>query len=127
MNSPFLDRSRWLAENYLAVAVDQHGYEVSPGHCLVVPKRVVPTVLDMTELEWLACLDLVRQMVAELDGRRRPDGYNIGMNCGAAAGQTVYHAHIHIIPRYSGDHPNPRGGVRAVIPGKSDYTAGGSQ
>lgn len=124
--SPFLDRSRWLANNGLAAIVNQpEPYGISPGHCLVVPVRVVPTVLDMTDDEWGACITLIREYCAKLDARSqgggRPDGYNIGINCGQAAGQTVFHAHIHIIPRYWGDHPNPRGGVRAVIPGKADY------
>ena len=60
-------------------------------------------------------------MKARIDAERQPDGYNIGVNCGEAAGQTVFHAHIHLIPRYSGDDPAPRGGVRAVIPGKKNY------
>ncbi|MEW5729888.1 MAG: HIT family protein, partial [Pseudomonadota bacterium] len=85
-------------------------------------KRAVPTVLDMTDAEWMGCIALLREQVARIDAQHRPDGYNIGINCHAAAGQTIYHAHIHIIPRYWGDHPNPRGGVRAVIPGKADYT-----
>lgn len=125
-DSPFLDPSRWLAENELAAVVDQpEPYGISLGHCLVVPKRVVPTVYDMTDDEWMACWNLLHLQTGRIRATHQPDGFNIGINCGEAAGQTVFHAHIHIIPRYVGDHPNPRGGVRAVIPGKADYAAGG--
>jgi len=71
----------------------------------------------MSDDEWLACLDLIRSAV----GRNPADGYNIGVNCGEYAGQSIMHAHIHVIPRYAGDDTNPRGGVRAVIPGKKSY------
>lgn len=120
-NSPFLNEAEWLEANELAVVVSQVGYEVSRGHCLIVPRRVVATVFEMTAEEWLACVSLIDRAKARLDRDFQPDGYNIGVNCGGAAGQTVFHAHIHLIPRYVGDHPNPRGGVRAVIPGKADY------
>lgn len=120
--SVFLDQSRWLEYNHLAFTIDQRGFEVSPGHCLIVPRRVVVMVWEMTTEEWLACLDLLARAKTRIDSGLRPDGYNIGVNCGVAAGQSIGHAHIHLIPRYSGDHPNPRGGVRAVIPEKADWT-----
>jgi diadenosine tetraphosphate (Ap4A) HIT family hydrolase len=120
--SPFTDRNLWLAENDLAVVVDQpEPWMVSPGHCLIVPRRRVATVWVLSRQEWLACLDLIDVMKARIDAERKPDGYNIGINCGEAAGQTVFHAHIHLIPRYWGDDPAPRGGVHAVIPGKKNY------
>lgn len=120
--SPFLNSDRWLEQNDLAVVVDQNGYEVSPGHCLVVPRRVVATVWEMTSDEWSSCLALLHAAKFRIDSVLRPNGYNIGVNCGEPAGQTVMHAHIHLIPRYTGDHPNPKGGVRAVILDKADWT-----
>lgn len=122
MTSVFLDESRWLAHNDLAVVVDQpEPWMVSPGHCLVVPRRVVPTIWQMTIDEWAACIALLSLMKERIDAQHKPDGYNIGANCGEAAGQTVMHAHIHLIPRYLGDDPAPRGGVRCVVPGKKSY------
>ena len=124
LESVFLSNpERILDRNDLALTINQYGYEVSPGHCLVLPLRVVETVWEMTTEEWLACIALLRRAKGRLDsGGNPPDGYNIGVNCLAAAGQTILHAHIHLIPRYVGDHPNPKGGVRAVIPNKADWT-----
>ena len=96
-------------------------FPASPGHLLVVPRRHVPTWFDATAEEHEAirgALDEARQLI---DARHRPDGYNIGANVGRAAGQTVFHLHVHLIPRYAGDVPDPRGGVRHVIPGKGNY------
>lgn len=121
MESPFLNRDRWLLELEHVVVVDQKGFEVSPGHCLIVPKRIVPTVWEMTCAEWMDAVGALQQMRKRIDAELQPDGYNIGVNCGAMAGQTIFHAHIHLIPRFQGDHPHPRGGVRAVIPGKAEW------
>ncbi len=109
-----------IAENDLAIAVFDH-YPVSPGHVLVVPRRHVPTIWDLGEAEYDGCFRLVRAVQPILAIRYGPDGFNIGANCGEAAGQSVWHAHIHVIPRYKGDVANPRGGVRNVIPLKADY------
>ena len=118
--SPFLDPVRWIGQNDLAVAV-RDIYPVSPGHTLIIPRRVISDVFDLTDKEMQACWKLLVSERARLDAEFEPDGYNIGINAGATAGQTVGHVHIHLIPRYAGDHPKPRGGVRAVIPGKADY------
>jgi diadenosine tetraphosphate (Ap4A) HIT family hydrolase len=96
-------------------------FPVSPGHLLVVPKRHVATWFDATEEERTAILKALDDAKALIDGQRGPDGYNIGINVGRAAGQTVFHLHVHLIPRYSGDVEDPRGGVRHVIPGKGNY------
>ncbi|MFZ4580914.1 MAG: HIT family protein [Myxococcota bacterium] len=124
MDSPFLARPTTdrIAENALAFAI-RDGFPVSAGHTLVVPKRVVATWFDATREEQHAILDLVDQIKTRLDAEFHPDGYNIGWNAGAAAGQTVMHLHVHLIPRYTGDVPDPRGGVRHVIPGKGNYLA----
>lgn len=109
-----------VAANALAYARFD-GFPVSPGHILIVPRRHVSSFFDATEEEWAALFDLVVRCRKILDERYRPDGWNIGVNVGSAAGQTVPHLHIHLIPRYEGDTPNPRGGVRGVIPGKQNY------
>ncbi len=125
MHSPFLDAplERWVASNDLAFAL-RDGFPVSPGHTLVVPRRLVATWFEATRAEQLAILELVDAVKAQLDAALRPDGYNVGFNAGLAAGQTVMHLHVHVIPRYVGDMPDPRGGVRHVIPGKGNYLLG---
>lgn len=123
MDSPFLDPSRWIASNELAVAL-RDLYPVARGHALIVPRRSVATVFDCSADEIAAIWRLIQHCKREIDEAYEPDGYNIGVNCGADAGQTIFHAHVHLIPRYRGDHPNPRGGIRHIIPGKGDYPAG---
>lgn len=122
--SPFLEIStgEWLASNDLAFALFDR-FPVSPGHVLVMTRREVPDWFAATEEEQRAVLELVGRVKVLLEGslEPRPDGYNVGFNCGTAAGQTVMHLHIHVIPRYVGDMEDPRGGVRHVIPGKGNY------
>ena len=115
-----LPASRIVEQNAHAVLI-LDSYPVSPGHSLVIPKRHVGSFFEVTRVEraaLFALLDQAKELVAE---QHRPDGYNIGINDGAAAGQTVPHLHIHLIPRYKGDQPDPRGGVRWVIAQKADY------
>lgn len=109
-----------LARNELAIAVFD-SYPVSPGHSLIVPLRHAATIWDLGAEEFDACFRLVRELKPLLEARFRPDAFNVGVNCGEAAGQSVWHAHIHVIPRFKGDNPNPRGGVRNVIPLKARY------
>ena len=97
-------------------------YAVSPGHTLVVPRRHVASFFDLTPAEINACMELITEERRLLDEEFKPDGYNIGVNIGPAAGQSIFHVHIHIIPRYQGDVDNPQGGVRHVIPKKGHYT-----
>jgi superfamily II DNA or RNA helicase/diadenosine tetraphosphate (Ap4A) HIT family hydrolase len=122
MTSPFLERpeSDWIASNDLAFAIFD-GFPVSPGHTLIIPKRLVPTWFEATPEEQRALMALVEVVKARLDAEYHPDGYNIGINAGEAAGQTVFHLHVHLIPRYRGDMDDPRGGVRHVIPWKGNY------
>ncbi len=96
-------------------------FPVSKGHCLVITKRHVSNFFDITNEEKLAILNLVDQMKNELHKKYNPDGFNLGVNINEAAGQTVPHVHFHLIPRYTGDMENPRGGVRHVIPDKGNY------
>ncbi len=97
-------------------------YPASPGHTLVIPRRHVVSFFDLTPEEVAACMDLVKEEKKRIDEGFNPDGYNIGVNVGPAAGQSILHVHIHIIPRYKGDVENPQGGVRHVIPKKGHYT-----
>lgn len=109
-----------LAQNAEAIAVFD-SFPVSPGHALILPRRHVTTIWELDEQTYDLCFRLVRQLEPILAARFSPDGFNVGVNCGEAAGQSVWHAHIHVIPRYTGDVANPRGGVRHVIPLKAGY------
>lgn len=97
-------------------------YPASPGHTLVIPRRHVANFFELTAEEVTACMALIKEERELLDKEFKPDGYNIGVNVGQAAGQSIFHVHIHIIPRYKGDTENPQGGVRHVIPKKGHYT-----
>ena len=102
-----------LFENDLAIAFfDNH--PVSKGHTLVIPKRHVETYFDLNEKEIEAMFQLSIKVKEHLDREYHPDGYNVGFNVLEAGGQSVMHAHMHIIPRYKGDVPHPRGGIRKV-------------
>lgn len=91
-------------------------YPLSPGHCLVLPRRHVPLFWDLSPSELTALFSLLSEAKAIVDERYQPGGYNIGVNVGEVAGQTIQHVHIHLIPRYAGDDPDPRGGVRWILP-----------
>lgn len=109
-----------IAESPLSLAFAD-AFPVSPGHSLVVPRRHVLTIFDLDDAEYADCFLLARRVQALLTERLKPDGFNMGVNCLEAGGQSVWHAHIHVIPRFKGDTPHPRGGVRNVIPRKADY------
>ncbi|QSS96116.1 HIT family protein [Psychroflexus sp. ALD_RP9] len=96
-------------------------FPVTKGHTLVIPKRQVANYFDLNFKEQSACWFLVNLIKADLQKQFSPDGFNIGININEAAGQTIFHCHIHIIPRYNNDVENPRGGVRGVIDGKKEY------
>lgn len=102
-----------LCENELARAFYDR-YPVNQGHVLVVPKRHVETYFEATQAELAAIQELIFQVKEMLQEQYRPDGYNIGVNVGEAGGQTVFHLHFHVIPRYVGDVDNPRGGIRKL-------------
>ena len=107
-------------ENELCYAV-WDGFPVGAGHALVIPKRCFANFFDATIEEKISLLELLDKVKEKIDREYKPDAYNIGINCGAEAGQTVFHLHIHLIPRYKGDMDDPRGGVRGVIPSKQKY------
>jgi len=117
---PFCGEPEIVINNDLAFA-HYDGYPVSRGHCLIIPNRHVAEYFQATDNEKTAIWSLVDRMKTIIDRDYQPDGYNIGVNIGAAAGQSVPHIHIHMIPRYKGDMENPRGGVRGVIPHKQKY------
>ncbi len=109
-----------IASSSLSVAF-YDGFPVSPGHALIIPKRHVASFFDLTKEEQLDLLKLVDEVKQLVEDTYHPNGYNIGVNVGEAAGQSIFHVHMHLIPRYQGDVPNPRGGVRGVIPSKQNY------
>jgi diadenosine tetraphosphate (Ap4A) HIT family hydrolase len=111
---------RIIDSNDLALVI-RDGYPVSPGHTLVISKRHIGTWFEITQAEQQALLDLLAKAKAVLETEFKPDGYNIGINDGPTAGQTVPHLHMHLIPRYRGDQEDPRGGVRWIITEKAKY------
>lgn len=122
MSCPFcrIPGAQQMAGNDRALAV-RDAVPVSPGHTLVVPRRHVECWAELTAAERSAMFDLAERVMAELDAFGvRPDGYNLGVNLGAAAGQTVPHLVLHVIPRQRGDLDDPRGGVRYVIPARGN-------
>ena len=120
MSCPFCDAEGEVFGNELAYAKFD-AFPVSPGHLLIIPRRHAAEWFDLTDAEECAVFSLVREAKALIDEQFSPDGYNIGINCGEAAGQTIFHVHVHLIPRYAGDVENPRGGVRGVISAKQNY------
>lgn len=112
-----------VAENDLAVAFHD-AFPLSPGHCLIVPRRHESDFLALTPEEQAAVWALVASVRRQIESDRLPDGYNLGINVGEAAGQTVAHAHLHVIPRYEGDVPDARGGIRWIIPERARYWEG---
>jgi len=114
------ENKRIITETKLAFAIYDR-FPVNPGHSLVIPFRHVTDYFMLSAEEQHACWELVNQLKEIIDLEYRPDGYNIGINNMCAAGQTVPHVHIHLIPRYNGDVKRPHGGVRGVIPEKKEY------
>jgi diadenosine tetraphosphate (Ap4A) HIT family hydrolase len=115
-----LDPSQIRIETDAAIAFPD-AFPIMEGHTLVVPKRHVASLFDMSDDEQAAVWRLVARVRAELMAELKPDAFNIGINDGRAAGQTVMHAHVHVIPRRKGDSPDPRGGVRWIKPEKARY------
>ena len=103
------------------VTVFRDGFPISRGHTLIVPTRHVGLFFDLNDQEQTEVLSTLRSVKDELVDLYAPDGFNVGFNDGPAAGQTVDHCHVHVIPRYLGDVPDPRGGIRWVVPDKAEY------
>lgn len=96
-------------------------YPVNPGHILIIPKRHFQSIFEINLVEFMELWKALYYAKRMIEKDYKPDGYNIGINDGEAAGQSIMHLHIHLIPRYKGDVENPRGGVRGVIPNKQNY------
>lgn len=122
MNCPFctLPKERIILSNSLGLVI-RDGYPISPGHTLITPHRHIGSFFEINSDERDSLLALLEESKRRLDKEFQPDGYNIGINDGPSAGQTVAHLHIHLIPRYKGDQEDPRGGVRWIIPEKAKY------
>jgi diadenosine tetraphosphate (Ap4A) HIT family hydrolase len=115
-----LDAARIYAENDVAIATPD-AFPIGQGHTLVVPRRHVASIFDLTDEEQATIWRLVAKVRAKLQHDLNPDAFNIGVNDGRAAGQTIMHAHVHIIPRRKGDSHDPRGGIRWIKPDKAKY------
>ncbi|UFS72054.1 HIT family protein [Geomonas sp. RF6] len=115
-----------VAANEYAIAI-RDGFPLSPGHTLIIPKRHLASFFEATADERTALFALLEEVRELLLQERSPDGFNIGINDGPAAGQTVMHLHIHLIPRYAGDMEDPRGGVRWIFPDKAAYWKDGEK
>ena len=116
-----IPEERITEENELAYAIDDR-YPVTALHALIIPKRHIATYFDLSRPEENACRELVMKVRDKiLKNDSTVDGFNIGWNCGEVSGQTVFHAHMHLIPRRRNDIENPRGGIRNLIPNKGDY------
>jgi ATP adenylyltransferase len=116
-----IDPSRITATNELAYAI-RDGFPVTEGHTLVIPKRHVEDYFGLTQDELVACDELLRVSREQIQNQDASvTGFNIGINAGESAGQTIFHCHLHLIPRRTGDVVDPRGGVRGVIPSKQKY------
>ena len=116
----FCKMKDYILENELAYATYDK-YPVGKGHMLFIPKRHVKDFFDITKEEREAIFELIDEGKKLLDKKYSPDSYNVGINCGEHAGQTIMHVHVHLIPRYIGDIKDPTGGVRGVIPYKMKY------
>ena len=114
-------RERIVAEKGSMAAIPD-GFPVTEGHCLIIPRRHTPDYFSLTRRELADADELLRVLKDRVTGGDPSvTGFNVGVNCGLDAGQTILHAHIHLIPRRAGDTPHPRGGVRGVIPEKMSY------
>jgi diadenosine tetraphosphate (Ap4A) HIT family hydrolase len=125
---PFCERITTGAVEHrsISAAALSDRFPLSPGHTLVVPERHEAAIFALSAEEQADLWRLVAQVRRDLQHRLSPDGFNIGINDGKAAGQTVDHAHVHVIPRFIDDVPDPRGGVRWVLPDKAAYWSGGA-
>jgi diadenosine tetraphosphate (Ap4A) HIT family hydrolase len=119
----FLSASRIVDEAEHCVAI-RDAFPVSEGHTLIISKRHVGSFFDLSESEVQDLFRLLARAKRALDAAFRPAGFNVGINDGRAAGQTVQHLHVHLIPRYTGDVPDPRGGIRWIFPERADYWSG---
>jgi len=121
-----LPENRILFRNEAAIAI-RDAFPVSPGHTLVIPMRHLESFFDRSAEERTAMFELLNTVKQQIQTEFAPVGYNIGINDGVAAGQTIRHLHMNLIPRYASDRTDPRGGVRWIIPKKVDYWTAADQ
>ena len=126
MNCPFceIEESRVILESDIGLVI-RDAFPISPGHTLVIPKKHIPSFFKLERADRDGLLDLLEKAKLNLDREYNPQSYNVGINDGPEAGQTIPHLHIHIIPRYRGDCEDPRGGVRWINPDKAKYWSSG--
>lgn len=115
-----IEQNRILFRNDFFFII-KDGFPVSPGHLLIISNKVRKDYFDLTTEEKINLTEVILTAKEIVEREYNPDGYNIGMNCGVSAGQTLFHFHCHLIPRYKGDMDNPRGGIRHCIKGKGYY------
>lgn len=115
-----LPSERIVSRTAHVVAI-RDSFPITPGHTLLIPRRHVASLFGLTMVEWVELGQLLTEVRTALLAEYHPDGFNIGINEGTAAGQTVMHLHLHLIPRYHGDQPDPRGGIRWIFPDKARY------
>ena len=115
-----IEKEKIILESEYSIAFYDN-YPVNLGHTLIIPKRHVSNHFELSKNEKNDIWELVDKLKIIIDKKHSPNGYNIGINIGKSAGQTIFHSHIHLIPRYNGDVSNPKGGVRGVIPNKQKY------
>lgn len=115
-----INNKDYTLENDLAIARFDD-FPVNPGHLEIIPKRHIKDWWETTQEEKLAIFELLEDAKKLIDEKYHPDAYNIGMNLGEDAGQSIMHLHVHLIPRYKNDVENPRGGIRGIIPNKQNY------
>ena len=122
MSCPFCEPLQVeIVTRYDSVFVVSDGFPVSPGHTLIIPVRHVQSFFELDAEEHCAMFEALKAVQEKLAASLSPDGFNVGINDGSAAGQTIPHCHLHVIPRYAGDVADPRGGIRWVVPDKAVY------
>ena len=115
-----IKKERIIIENNFFIVV-RDNYPISQGHTLIIPKRHIDSFFKLNTEEFKTLQQVLKKAKTDLDSQFQPDAYNIGVNDGELAGQTINHLHIHLIPRYKDDMKNPKGGVRWIFPTKADY------
>ena len=115
-----LDDGRIRHENDSFLVI-RDGFPISPGHTLIIPKQHIASMFELDDETFILLREAIHWTKGDLEDEFSPNSYNLGINDGAAAGQTVPHLHVHLIPRYEGDQLDPRGGVRWIIPEKAQY------
>jgi len=118
-----LPSERIIHSNDIGLAT-RDSFPISPGHTLIIPKRHVDSFFNLSTDEMMGLLSLIDIAKRGIDREFSPQSFNIGINDGPEAGQTIPHLHIHLIPRFTGDLPDPRGGIRWIIPDKANYWSG---